>query len=871
MLNGTVEPLLNLSSSTNRLKSTMKTNGSSSTNNNDISSKRSTMKTSSPSSSIGILSSMNSNNNNNNSSINNDNRIKFVDMLVCGSCQQDFQLSDIIKFIEHKAICGNKENKRKIPYFLSQRRQRKGDNDDEDDDYDDDDDEDNEIDDEDKSQLSTNSSGNENEHDTHHSHHHHQMTLKKQSTLSKVLVDAGANTLNSTNEPYNFECSQCGDVYSTAWYLIQHYQRMHGIKMYSTCLNENPSVNNNNNNNNNNPIASMNTSSLSSDTSMLNIDLSLLEAALKNVTSSNRSLTSSTTFASNQLIAAANATRSAQKQQHHHQQQQQQSHSSRATTDSGYLSAGAHSKISVPLSTFNSPSLNPTYPSLLQEVAHRSTSIVKLLTEAAKQQSSKTSEKDKTTNDAISITDTQFLTPKAIDVTTTRVENDSNNNVHSYGSTTHNTRRQKRRRPTDSGQSDEYEQKRSIPSAVVPSRRPSASSTRSVCFSSSEDEPGTLISYQPELNKNKTNTIQTSIQQPSSQSQRKRHQRKPTRLSNGMTQQQQQQQQPLNISIKNEPSTADDNRLLIKKKTGLLVTNSGNSSNENYQWFHQAFRSMVSSNDADSPIQLDSSPPPSSSIIKSGTGLVPARSSSSLSSTPPSSTSILNLSTTSGTNNNNNTGDQNMIDHSQSSLYGKTSHQTRVTNQTNLNGGHVSSPNSQRVIKRDRRNDTCEFCGKVFKNCSNLTVHRRSHTGEKPYKCELCAYACAQSSKLTRHMKTHGRDGNEAFHCRYCSMPFSVASTLEKHMRRCERNPQILAVFKQQQQQHLLANRTGSNRRSTNDIKSEYSIDDSDEIIANDYSSFAEIIDEQHDLGVEEDDDEIDLNEESEHASNEQS
>ena len=30
--------------------------------------------------------------------------------------------------------------------------------------------------------------------------------------------------------------------------------------------------------------------------------------------------------------------------------------------------------------------------------------------------------------------------------------------------------------------------------------------------------------------------------------------------------------------------------------------------------------------------------------------------------------------------------------------------------------------------KETRRNDTCEFCGKVFKNCSNLTVHRRSHT-----------------------------------------------------------------------------------------------------------------------------------------------
>ncbi|KAK9695560.1 Zinc finger, C2H2 type [Popillia japonica] len=90
------------------------------------------------------------------------------------------------------------------------------------------------------------------------------------------------------------------------------------------------------------------------------------------------------------------------------------------------------------------------------------------------------------------------------------------------------------------------------------------------------------------------------------------------------------------------------------------------------------------------------------------------------------------------------------------------------------------------LLKKDsRRNDTCEYCGKVFKNCSNLTVHRRSHTGEKPYKCELCSYACAQSSKLTRHMKTHGRIGKDVYRCRFCEMPFSVPSTLEKHMRKC--------------------------------------------------------------------------------------
>ncbi|KAF3842429.1 hypothetical protein F7725_024380 [Dissostichus mawsoni] len=49
----------------------------------------------------------------------------------------------------------------------------------------------------------------------------------------------------------------------------------------------------------------------------------------------------------------------------------------------------------------------------------------------------------------------------------------------------------------------------------------------------------------------------------------------------------------------------------------------------------------------------------------------------------------------------------------------------------------------------------CEFCGKAFKFQSNLIVHRRSHTGEKPYKCHLCDHACTQASKLKRHMKTH--------------------------------------------------------------------------------------------------------------------
>ena len=113
-----------------------------------------------------------------------------------------------------------------------------------------------------------------------------------------------------------------------------------------------------------------------------------------------------------------------------------------------------------------------------------------------------------------------------------------------------------------------------------------------------------------------------------------------------------------------------------------------------------------------------------------------------------------------------------------------------------VNGGlnnHTLQPSRPTRSEGKGRNDTCEYCGKFFKNASNLTVHRRTHTGEKPYSCHLCPYSCAQSSKLTRHMKIHGQgrrdeENRAQYNCKFCNMPFSVPGTLEKHMRKCVEN-----------------------------------------------------------------------------------
>ncbi|XP_029012802.1 zinc finger protein 217 [Betta splendens] len=70
----------------------------------------------------------------------------------------------------------------------------------------------------------------------------------------------------------------------------------------------------------------------------------------------------------------------------------------------------------------------------------------------------------------------------------------------------------------------------------------------------------------------------------------------------------------------------------------------------------------------------------------------------------------------------------------------------------NLGSGEDGSDRSK------GRSKECSFCGKSFRSSYYLTVHLRTHTGEKPYKCAYCDYAAAQKTSLKYHLDRRHKD-----------------------------------------------------------------------------------------------------------------